>query len=333
MTPAATVLIFRHPSEAEQREGFSLDCEITVANFASIVGPVQFTADTAVRCQIRQPEKAHRCGQIHWNGWVAANDKGEVGYIGSVCGDRDLKASERYGLEKRRVRAAIRLAEYLEILQNILADRPEYERQIHEVHAQLDDLYYRATGIKQSLPDQVIRSIREMTMTGATRVTLEYLQIKKGRYVEDGKEKEHVERTWTPHTVGTLRGLSIFDYPTIAGPRNMAKSIIACLPAVKLDGSAGVDKLKDWSETLGQLPLIQDATVRAEAALNDFTDIDNLRLLPLLVRNEALRAEAARYVLQRHTDEFVSKAAGRDFVRELDRELRSARKNDGMRIP
>jgi hypothetical protein len=122
MASTPVVRIFRHPSEAEARPEFSLDCEITEQNFSHIIGPTRFTKDTKVRCQIRQPDNHYRCKQEHWNGWVAANGRGEEGYIGSVCGDRDLNSSERYRLEKKRVNAEVRLIEFLEILDDLLAD-------------------------------------------------------------------------------------------------------------------------------------------------------------------------------------------------------------------
>lgn len=324
MSNAPTGYVFRHPDEAEQRSTFSLGSEITVENFRGIIGATEFTEDTAVRCQIRQPQNTFRCSQTHWNGWVAVNDKGEEGYIGSVCGDRDLQANALFAKEKSRVRAEIRLSDYVEILGKILSDRRGYERRAQGCLAKLEELQYKTTGIKDSLPRQIMQALRSMGRTGNAPVGVRFLQIR--------RDEDDVEKTWTPHTVGNLRGVSLFDYATIYEPRQQAQAIMSCLSEVQLDRSAGIKNLKEWSETLGSLDTIERATDAAEVTFSEFTSPNNLKLLLLLEPNEGVREQVALFILRRDTEEFVSKAAGRRFVVEFDKELRAIQKNDGIRI-
>lgn len=316
---------FRQPSEAEHRPHFSYASTITVENFVRIVGPVKFSPDDKVKCQIKQPDKPHRCGQDHFNGWIAVNKDGEEGYIGSTCGARDLKANEIFGLEKKRVDAEIAIYESIEILSRILADRPGYQRRTHALEQELNDLRYRVTGIRDALPAPTINFLRNITRTGGgNRVGVEYLTIR--------KDKDSTERTWTPNVVGTIQGYALLEPGNITTPLHQIEQIISSLDEVHINRCAGIKNLRRWAETLGQFPTTEKAVESVRSDFKNFMAPSNLKLLLLTIRNENVRTEIAELVLRKTGGDTTSQADCRRLVAEYDAELRSAQKNDGMRI-
>ena len=153
---------------------------------------------------------------------------------------------------------------------------------------------------------------------------VQYLDVKVDK---DG----HEERTWTPQIVGNLRGVSVIDFKTVTGPLFKVEKIIECLGQVRLDRDAGIDNLKRWSETLGSLDSVEETAVKAEDAFNAFTQPDNLQLLLLINSKPEVRSEVAQLVLKCDGQK-ASKTDSKHFAEDYYATLRSARKNDGMRI-
>lgn len=319
--------LFRSRKEVEGRANFSFDTEISIHNFKGLVGLVQFPEEDKIRCQVRKPD-GRRCRKVHWNGWVAVNQSGDEGYIGGVCANRDFKNTIIQGtfeIEKKKVWKEIRLTQYLEVLSDLLSDRDGYERRLTKIHEQMDDIHYHARGVIDTLPRPVVEKLREMHRTANNRVAVEYCYVEK-----DKKGREY--RTWLEQNIGTLQGVGIVDFKTTLKPLNDAESLIKCLNEVRIDRSAGKDKLKEWSETLGRLNEIQTSADDAESQYRAFTRSANMQLLLLLVRNQGKRAEVARYLLRRQGNDLASLDDGRSYIAEFDASLREANKNRDFRL-
>lgn len=317
---------FRQRIEVETRPAFNADCEISIENFDGLVGLVRFIEDEQVTCQIRRPDGS-RCGQIHWNGWVAVNKDGDEGYIGRDCADRHFKASDRYeefANQKRTVRLAIQESQYLEILEGILSDDTFADR-AGRVREQVKVVAQESNDIVSSLPRRVIERLQEIHKTFNNSVSVDY------EYTERD-EKGNVRTTLSRQRVGTFRGAAFVDFKTAAKPMTDISQLLSCLDEAKLGKASGKVKLKEWTETLGRLSELELTADGLLSRLKAFANLDNLKLLLLLAKNEQDRIRVARLLLRRKGKQNADIEDGIDYLEQFDESIRERNKGRDFRL-
>lgn len=317
-------LLFRDPREVEVREHFNPDCEISIKNFVRIIGKTAFKKDDWVACQIRKPDN-RMCGTKFGDGWVALNQDGDEGYIGCVCADRDFQASSRYQYEKRRVEAHFAVLDHIALIEEHLKDRPTFERRAADVAARAEAAYRQAEGLRESLPRKIVECLIDRHRTANNRLSVFYEYLEKQ---DDGRLKS----SWAGKAIASIGGLPIIDFKTTLIPNDDARKLLECLKEVRAEASAGRDKLKRWSETLGTLSRVEAQVESAEGALRSFTKIENLKSLLLLTSNYVARDEMALFILRRQGNREATMGDARELVDEFDDEIRAANKGRDFKI-
>lgn len=96
-------IAFDKLDQITSRPNFSLDVEITIKNFRSLIG--RYHLEDKVLCQVRRERGI--CHQKHQVGYLGVDDQGVEGLIGGDCGDKYFKEHTIFGFEKNRIDAEI----------------------------------------------------------------------------------------------------------------------------------------------------------------------------------------------------------------------------------
>jgi hypothetical protein len=325
-------LLFRDPREVEARRRFTLDCEISIENFVKLIGKTAFKPDDWVYCQIRKPN-GHRCGTKFGDGWVALNADGDEGYIGGDCADRDFDASQTYKVERSRMKAHFDVRDLVTVLENQLRDRPAFEHRLQDVLQRAERSYSQAESLRSALPRKIVDSLmqRHKVSNVSLNVLYKYVEEEKEKQ-KDGSQKVKVIASWVPQTIARIAGLQAIHFATTLTPKVNAERIAKCLDEVRIEASAGKENLQRWSETLGTLGQVTSAIEAAEAALRNFTKLENLQALLLLTENPAMRDEMALFILRRQGNREATTDDARRMVDAFDQGVRDRNRGRDFRI-
>ncbi len=319
---------FRHPSEVDGRSEYSPDAVIDADNFVRIIGGTKFAADDKVQCQVSAKHRKGRCKSEHWNGFVALNANGEIGYMGSTCGKRYLSSNEAFEREMRHAERMTRLHESAEALRLLLEDGDKIRRRAERVRDSIGNLRYHAIRTRDSMPKPTRSYLKDVLKGGqGQQVGVQYLTIRKAKNKNDDDEYD-----WRTEIVGSIQGVSTIDIRPITKVVSDAENILQCLHEARADVDAGQKDLRRWSEAIGGIDELEGRADAIQSAHDAFHESANLRLLLLTSRSGPLRDDIAEFILNREGQRMISKSDCQCMVRDYDAALSSARDHQGFRI-
>src|SRR5579871_601346 len=193
---------FRNFREIASREAFDADCEITVENFASLIGEYHF-GEEEVSCQVRRLDQSSRCSEGHKNGWLGRRKDGKEALIGIVCGSKYFHASSAFVAQRKRLNSELNINRYIERLQSTCGDTA-YAAELERTVGRLKAIRGAVGDWRERLPAQIVTRLLEMAKSGKTSVGVLF------RY-EDEDDDGNPKVDWIPDQIGAVSGVAIWD--------------------------------------------------------------------------------------------------------------------------
>lgn len=315
---ADTPRLIRDFLEIDARADFDPDAPCTLENFASIVAPYRFPDDDLHACQVHKPELHKpdgRCGHLHFNGWLAKLKDGRTVLVGSSCGPKYFDAHETFKFEMRRIEREVDITDLMERLGELIGDRAACESDVAAAFARLRAARDSRKAIFERLPYAIRRTVENMARTGNSRVLL---QIQYEETDENGKK----HREWIDQPLGTVAGTNIHQTDLAQEASTKLWAMKQTLDEAVLDREAGYKTLKNWVETLGQMPSITTAIQEIEHRNQVFGVPENVGLLVYVDPNRNLQREVARLALELSGADQPTDAQAETFLRERDTAIR-----------
>lgn len=278
---------FSEFSEIEKREKFSRDYLISVADFASLIGPYYFRED--VHCQVERD--GFRCNHGHRNGWLGRRKDGSEALIGGHCANKYFNANDAFRQERKRVDTEVRLDSHIAALTELLRDRAALSARVAAAMGRVKAVREVVRQFESTLTKGATKQLNDMAKTGSRTVSVEVQYIEKD---DDDKDKT----TWRRRDVGTMQGIGVWNIGDTTRLYNDLQRVKDAAIAAVVSRAEKEKHLKDWRETLEQLPRIEDRIEAMERALADFKAPSNLVMLFGLGRDQSKNAELAALMLK-----------------------------------
>ena len=313
--------LFKIFDEIDSRPQFDASASVTLSNFESLVGEYHF--DVEVKCQVNKSEG--NCGRMHQHGWLGKTKEGKEGLIGGHCASKYFKADKTFARERNRVRKEINIANYLERLSDLLKDRKVFIDQVNTEVSRLIFVRDSVRSISDSLPDSVVRILRDMSKTGNRAVSIQV------QYVEtDENGNELVD--WVDQNIGSISGVGVWRVDRIYGINRQLKEIKNIVQEVNINRDAGEIRLKRWLDILSELPRCASGIDDLEKDYDNFATFDNLKKVCFLVRNQQEQTEIAKFALSFDGHENPSNNKGKQLLKDMSVELRKQFNNRNFRV-
>ena len=305
---------FRRFKEITDRDTFDPECEITVENFASLVGEVHLVEDEQeIQCQVKQPDKRKRCEEGHKNGWLGRRKDGKEALIGRNCGIKYFHGHSEFNADRRRITRELNIDRYIERLQATRGN-PSYADELTRTIGRLKFVREEILHLQEILPKSIVWRIQEMVKLKNPTFGVRF------RY-EDEDDEGNLVPEWVPVTIGTIAGIAVWDQSQMALMFRGLYEIRDAHKEAQVSGDAGERKLRNWADKLDELSRHTTSVTDLESALDAFLEPSNLKNLCFLVPNQNDATKAARFSLERETGHTVTTEAAKKLFRELSTAL------------
>lgn len=317
------VIEFQSFEQIQSRPDFDPDAAIDVETFEKIIGPYDLPHN--VYCQMRRKEG--RCNHEHMHGWVGRTHEGVEVLIGGKCASKYFNADKNFRREKRRVNDAITRRRYAERLSTHLANSLQLLSDIASAIADLNVFRHDFRELRDSLPSDVLRTLinRAKARDNKVEVEIEY------------REKDENGRTytnWVPHTVGSIRGLTLWNIPLSELPdlTRQLNHLSDVLRTAQVSTSTPIKALKESVAAIDRLPELQIQVLEYQDSFRQFNSRQNFKVLCYLTRLHQQRDAIAHLMLTKYPDPNMPAADGHRAVVAMDNELRELFRNRNFRI-
>ncbi len=251
--------------------------------------------------------------------------------IGCCC------AEKRLGLEHKEaknvfhtVKINARQKERHLKVQEIQQTKTEYSQILRNLSKKLTYLKNVLSSFKQSIHPSLYSELISRSKSGQAEVIWEYLITEK---YQDENGKNRLDKKWFPKTMGTISGLGSW---LTGGLDHIRKDLNELY--IQLDTIPDKPKLSEDEITasinafsrLNSFKRIERDLAETTRHQDMFFDPENLKLLPLIIRNNQIRPLILEQVAILSKEQLDKPA--KEIMRELEREFISTHKASGMSI-
>ena len=269
------------------RPAFDVTCAITVENIQALLA--EYHGAEWANCQVERDGKL--CNHEFQNGWLARRDDGKEGMIGCDCAEKYFDANDRFRTERYRLNREIRIESHLFALQELLGDQAAYASRYKRASTRLRTALDELSELRDELPAEVVKALRDMVKTRATTVFVEV------QYFETTEKGEQVS-TWRRRDVGGVLGLVAWDETLVREVFTSLQRVREALDKVVVSKDQKESELRKWREGLEALPYCEREIERIDRGARDFLRPGNVALLCHLVANQTKQRDIARLTLK-----------------------------------
>ncbi len=322
------IRLFESYDEIKNVHGFKENHPVSTETYDSIRGDYNFKKEEEVECCF-QKSNGNLCKTKHQYGFVVNVKDGFVTIIGNCCAKDKFAAEAQIRIDRSRYINERKRQERLQSLGRILSDKENRLATMRSLSEDLESIWNRVNTIRQELGEITLRRLSGMAQTGNLSVVIKIVSLTKYIDKDDGQEKTEVRSR--KHTLGTLRGTSIFDrtkYDHILGEirevRNGYSQADLVTDKIKpRDLDLISSQLNKYDSIINEVALLKKS--EAEFCDNDFT------LLCFLSSNKVERYASARLVL-RMKKVPSGKDKAKAWLSNVDTELKQSLGADRLEI-
>lgn len=319
------VRTFTSLEEIRSLEAFKGGNPINKNQYERIIG--DYWLENKVKCCFEK-QNGNLCNQEHNFGFVAELKDGSITIVGNCCAkdkfgaDAQIKADRsKYLNEKRRL-------ERLQAVRKLLVEKDTRLNVINEMRGKLQRVIVDLNNIKGKLGEPTQRKLVDMSRTGNGKVSLEIINLR--QYTDDDGQIK-TEKRVTPTTLGTIKGVSIFNKANFDSVYSAFNAVERTYNQVeRIEEDVKSQELDYLTGQLGQFTTgIAQGENLVKAAVEFFKN--DLTLLCFLVSDKPERYKAAHIAMEQ---EGISggKDKAKQWLSQKEQELRKVLTADKLRI-
>jgi hypothetical protein len=318
-------MTFHSYEEIRNRPNFDPGCTISPDNVGALIDNYALEGDLEYQCQV--VKEGGRCDEMHRNGWLGCRaDDGHEALIGRDCGRKKFNFSKVFRSERKRLNSEQELRTAVERVRKHI-DNVAYSHDLDGLTIRLRALRTAIADLRAEIPGEIASELKTRVRDNRSQLLASF------RVPYDEDKKGNIIYRWDrPEVIGTIAGLSVWNPEPMRATFATAHDIRDALRIAKPDPLVGARKLKKWASVLDELPRCLTSIAGFEARWREFSTPENLRLLCLLIPNEARGVEMARVVLSRAQQAQASPKEARQYYDALRKSVSALRGNKPFKI-